>query len=158
MIIFTSICTNYAHKARTLAQSVKENIPDAKFFVCLTETEKPEAMNSPYFDEVILSKDMWNGNFNQFIYKHSIVEASTSVKGQFFRFLMQEHPEEDKFIYLDPDCYVYADFVELKKLLEPRPFILFHRAILIWNCLPQPMEYIIWGFWPLITVKRQSGL
>ncbi len=124
MIIFTSICTNYAHKARTLAQSVKENIPDAKFFVCLTETEKPEAMNSPYFDEVILSKDMWNGNFNQFIYKHSIVEASTSVKGQFFRFLMQEHPEEDKFIYLDPDCYVYADFVELKKLLETRPIIL----------------------------------
>ncbi len=124
MIIFTSICTNYAHKARTLAQSVKENIPDAKFYVCLTEKEKPEVMNFPFFDEVILSKDMWNGNFNQFIYKHSIVEASTAVKGQFFRYLLQEHPEEDKFIYLDPDCYVYSDFTELKELLETRPIIL----------------------------------
>ena len=28
MIVFTSICTNYAHKARTLAESVKKNIPD----------------------------------------------------------------------------------------------------------------------------------
>ena len=32
MVVFTSICTNYAHKARTLAESVKKNIPDAKFF------------------------------------------------------------------------------------------------------------------------------
>lgn len=123
MIIFTSICTNYAHKARTLAQSVKENIPDAQFYICLTEREIPESMNSPYFDKVILSKDMWNGNFNQFIYKHAIVEASTAVKGQFFRYLLQTHPEEDQFIYLDPDCYVYSDFIELRELLDTRPII-----------------------------------
>ena len=61
MIIFTSICTNYAHKARTLAESVKKNIPDAKFLVCLTEREVPKSMECPYFDEVILSKDMWEG-------------------------------------------------------------------------------------------------
>lgn len=124
MIIFTSICTNYAHKARTLAQSVKENIPDAQFYVCLTEREVPDVMDSPYFDKVILSKDMWNGNFDQFIYKHAIVEASTAVKGQFFRYLLQTHPDENEFIYLDPDCYVYSDFVELKELLNTRPIIL----------------------------------
>ncbi|TCL59362.1 hypothetical protein EDD76_10499 [Kineothrix alysoides] len=124
MIVFTSICTNYAHKARTLAESVKKNIPDAKFFVCLTEREKGEEMDFPYFDEVILSKDMWEGNFNQFIYKHSIVEASTAVKGQFFRYLLKTYPGEDKFVYLDPDCYVYSDFTELKQLLEKKPIIL----------------------------------
>ena len=75
MIVFTSICTNYAHKARTLAKSVKENIPDAKFIVCLTEREVKESMDYPYFDEVVLSKDMWEGNFNRYIYKHAIVEA-----------------------------------------------------------------------------------
>lgn len=124
MIVFTSICTNYAHKARTLAESVKKNIPDAKFFVCLTEREKDEKMDFPCFDEVILSKDMWEGNFNQFIYKHSIVEASTAVKGQFFRYLFKSYPEENMFVYLDPDCYVYSDFIELKQLLEKRPIIL----------------------------------
>lgn len=124
MIIFTSICTNYAHKARTLAESVKKNIPDAKFFVCLTEREVPESMNSPYFDEVVLSKDMWPGNFNRYIYKHAIVEASTSVKGHFFKYLIENHPEEDKFVYLDPDCYVYSDFVELRELLDTRPIVL----------------------------------
>ena len=32
MIIFTSICANYLHKARTLAESVKENMPYAFLF------------------------------------------------------------------------------------------------------------------------------
>ena len=53
MIVFTSICTNYVHKARTLAESVKKNIPDAKFFVCLTEREMPAVMEWEYFDKVI---------------------------------------------------------------------------------------------------------
>ncbi len=124
MIVFTSICTNYAHKARTLAESVKKNIPDAKFFVCLTEREVPASMESPYFDKVILSKDMWPGNFNRYIYKHAIVEASTAVKGHFFKYIIENFPEEDKFVYLDPDCYVYSDFVELRELLNTRPIVL----------------------------------
>ena len=124
MIIFTSICANYAHKARSLAKSVKENIPDSKFFVCLTEREIIPALDYEYFDDVVLSKDMWEGNFDQYIFKHSIVEASTAVKGQFFRYLIQKYTNEDKFVYLDPDCYVYSDFVELRELLNTRPIVL----------------------------------
>lgn len=124
MIIFTSICANYLHKARTLAESVKTHIPDATFIVCLVEREMKDQFKSPYFDEVVLAKDAWEGNFNQFIYKHSIVEASTSVKGQFFRYLYTKYPEENQFIYLDPDTYVYSDFLELKELLETKPIVL----------------------------------
>lgn len=123
MIIFTSICANYTHKARTLAESVKRHMPDIAFYVCLTEREKPENVHSEYFDNVILSKDMWDGNFNRYIFKHSIVEASTAVKGQFFIYLMEHFPQENQFVYLDPDCYVYADFAELKELLERRPIV-----------------------------------
>lgn len=123
MIIFTSICANYLHKARTLAKSVKENIPDATFIVCLTEREMIPQIEYPYFDRVILSKDAWEGNFDRFIFKHTIVEASTAVKGQFFRYLYKEFPDEDKFIYLDPDIYVYSDFTELRSLLDTRPIV-----------------------------------
>ncbi|WP_098749148.1 glycosyltransferase [Paenibacillus sp. EZ-K15] len=124
MIIFTSICANYVHKARTLAKSVKENIPDATFIVCLTEREVIPQVEYQYFDRIVLSKDAWEGNFNRFIFKHTIVEASTSVKGQFFRYLYNEFPDEDKFIYLDPDIYVYSDFTELRSLLDTRPIVL----------------------------------
>lgn len=124
MIIFTSICANYLHKARTLAESVKQNIPYAKFFVCMTEREKTESMDFYAFDEVVLSKDMWEGNFNRFIYKHAIVEASTAVKARFFQYLMNRFPNEEEFIYLDPDCYVYSDFVELREALKRKPVVL----------------------------------
>lgn len=124
MIIFTSICANYLHKARTLAKSVKDNIPDAVFVVCLTERELLPEFEYTYFDQIVLSKDAWEGNFDRFIFKHAIVEASTAVKGQFFRYLYSAYPEEDKFIYLDPDIYVYSDFIELRTLLDTRPIVL----------------------------------
>lgn len=124
MIVFTSICANYLHKARTLAESVKRNMPEAKFFVCMTERNKESFMEYEFFDEVILSKDMWRGNFNQFIYKHAIVEASTAVKARFFQYLMETYTDEKEFVYLDPDCYVYADFTELKNILKSRPIVL----------------------------------
>ena len=124
MIIFTSICANYAHKARVLAESVKANVPDAKFFVCLTERSVPNKIKYPCFDKIVLSKDMWPGNFNQFIYKHAIVEASTAVKAHFFQYLLKTYPEEKKFVYLDPDCCVYSDLYELKEKLETRPIVL----------------------------------
>lgn len=125
MIIFTSICANYAHKARTLAQSVKRHMPNARFVVCLTERSIPASMaNDTCFDKIILSKDMWKGNFDQFIFKHAIVEASTAVKGHFFLYLFDHFPKEDSYVYLDPDCYVYDDFVELREALKEKPIVL----------------------------------
>ena len=123
MIIFTSICANYLHKARTLAASVKENIPDATFVVCLCEREIKPEWNDEAFDRVVLACDAWDGNFDRFIYKHAIVEASTAVKGQFFRFLYREYPNEESFVYLDPDIYVYSDFPELRQMLREHPII-----------------------------------
>jgi len=124
MIIFTSICANYLHKTRTLAKSVKDNIPDATFVVCLLEKEYPSSADYEYFDEVVLAKDSWKGEFERFIFKHSIVEASTSVKGNFFNYLFNKYENESEFVYLDPDIYVYSDFVELKETLKTRPIVL----------------------------------
>lgn len=124
MVIFTSICANYVHKARTLAQSVKRHVSNAKFIVCLLEREIDPRIPADYFDDVVLAKDMWKGNFDRFIFKHTIVEASTSVKGSFFQYLFSAYPEETQFVYLDPDCFVYDELVELRNLLETRPIAL----------------------------------
>lgn len=125
MIVFTSICANYGHKARVLAQSVHQHIADAQFFLCLTEREVPEALaKDRCFDRIVLSKDMWEGNFDRFIFKHGIVEASTAVKGAFFQWLLREYPQEESFIYLDPDCCVYSDFPELREALKQKPIVL----------------------------------
>ncbi len=124
MVIFTSICANYVHKARTLAQSVKQHMPDAVMVLCLVEREIDSRIPSDYFDDIILAKDAWEGNFDRFIFKHSIVEASTAVKGQFFRYLMDRFKEEEQFVYLDPDTCVYSDFTELRAMLKDYPIVL----------------------------------
>ncbi len=125
MIIFTSICANYAHKARVLAQSVHAHLPDAEFYLCLTEREIPEALKKDTcFDHIVLSRDMWDGDFDIFIFKHDIVEASTAVKGAFMQYIQKKHPEEELFIYLDPDCCVYSDFPELRAALKEHPIAL----------------------------------
>ncbi len=67
MVVFTSICANYLHKARVLARSVKKYIPDAVFIVCMTERGLTDSMRDDAFDSVVLSKDMWEGDFDAYI-------------------------------------------------------------------------------------------
>lgn len=119
MIYFTSICANYLPKAMALAESVKANCRDAVFVLCLVEREVPQvALDFPHFDQVVLAKDAGWEDFDQFIFRHSIVEASTAVKPQFMRHLLERYPEREKFVYLDPDVLVYSDFIELEDVLD----------------------------------------
>lgn len=118
MIFFTSICANYLPKAMTLAESVKRRCKDAHFVLCLVEREAPNVATSyPHFDEVVLAKDAGWEHFDRFMFRHAIVEASTAVKAQFMLDLFRRHPDETKFVYLDPDALVYSEFVELDALL-----------------------------------------
>ena len=124
MVIFTSICANYLHKARTLAESAKKHISDLIFIVCMLENEMKSNFDCEHFDEVILAKDAWEGNFERFIFKHKLVEASTSVKGQFLKYLLNRFADEKYLLYVDPDSYVYSDFFELRKALDEHPIVL----------------------------------
>lgn len=124
MIYYTSICSNYLPKAMALAESVKRHCKDATFVLCLVEREVPQAARDfPHFDEIILAKDAgWEG-FDTFMFRHSIVEASTAVKPQFMRNLLVRFPDNDKFVYLDPDVLAYSDFVELERTLDTESIV-----------------------------------
>ena len=125
MIFFTSICSNYLPKAMTLAGSVKRHCKDARFVLCLVERDAPDVATSyPHFDEVVLAKDAGWDNFDRFMFRHAIVEASTAVKAQFMLNLIERHPAESKFVYLDPDVLVYSDLVELERLLDDASIVL----------------------------------
>lgn len=124
MIYFTSICSNYLPKAMALAESVKANCADSVFVLCLVERNVPDvAKDFPHFDRIILAKDAGWDDFEPFMFRHSIVEASTAVKPQFMRNLLEIFPESDKFVYLDPDVLVYSDFVELREKLDEHSIV-----------------------------------
>jgi hypothetical protein len=108
-----------------LAKSLKETNPDAKMVICLLEREIPEvAKEFKYFDKVVLAKELGFDNFDSYIFRHSIVEAATSVKGQLFVYLLKEFSNEDKFIYLDPDIKVLSPMTELIELLDNNDIVL----------------------------------
>lgn len=125
MLICVSICANYLPKAMVLATSVKRHIPDATFVLCLLETCCPEAaLRYGDFDEIVLAKDLGWDNFEAFIFRHSIVEASTAIKGRLFLYLLEHFQDENRLVYLDPDVKVYDDFSELRELLNEHSLIL----------------------------------
>jgi hypothetical protein len=108
-----------------LARSVKLTNPGATFIVCLLEREvHPAAQAYEHFDEVLLAKDLGFEQFDKFIFKHSIVEAATSVKGQLFVHLLERYADERKFVYLDPDIKVYDELVEVSDALDTHSIVL----------------------------------
>lgn len=125
MLYYTSICANYLPKAMALAESLKAHDPAARFILCLVEREAPAAAREfRHFDEVVLAKDAGWDNFDAFMFRHSIVEASTAVKPRFLQYLMERFVDADKFVYLDPDVLVYGEFVELKAILNKSSIVL----------------------------------
>lgn len=119
MIVFTSICMNYLPKALTLGKSLKETNKNVKFAIILLEREIPKEwpnLADGIVDEIILAKDLGYEDFDKFIFKHSIVEASTSVKGQALVYLLEKYNE--KVVYIDPDIKVYNSLNELSKILD----------------------------------------
>lgn len=126
MIVYTSICMNYMPKALILGKSLKKYNKNIKFYVIMVEREIPKEVTTEMYDiidKIILAKDLGYEDFDKFIFKHSIVEASTSVKGQALLYLL-EHEKEDKVVYIDPDIKIYNKFTKLDKLLDSNDIIL----------------------------------
>ncbi len=125
MIICSSFCSNYAPKAAVLAESVKKYNLEAITIACVLERELTEEVKHTlrHFDQIVQAKDLGYDDFDAFIFKYDIVEASTAVKGKLFQYLMDRYPKE-KYIYLDPDIKVYHSLEQLDIWLDSHPILL----------------------------------
>lgn len=115
MHAFTSITANYLPKARVLAHSLKKIHPDAKFHLVLSD-EIPEALKRDQtpFDSVITINELPIKDREAWIFKHTLVELCTAVKGFAFQEIFKRH-NADKVFYFDPDMVVMS---RLDPLLE----------------------------------------
>lgn len=126
MYFFTSVTANYIPKARVLAHSVKRHNPGAVFYVVLSDELPPSIqLEDEPFDRILLIQELGLPvpNLEAWIFKHSVVELCTAVKGQAFLRLFEE-PGADKVVYLDPDIAVFHAFDELESLLDRHDVIL----------------------------------
>lgn len=124
MHIFTSITSNYIPKARVLAHSVKRHQPDAQFHLVLSD-QVPAGWNidEEPFDSLIPVEELPVENLDSWIYKHSVVELCTAVKGIAIQEIMRRHDAE-KVIYFDPDMAVFSPLTVLDKYLDEHDLLL----------------------------------
>lgn len=128
VVFYTSICANYLGKALALATSLKRLYPDSEFVIGLVERDFPTALDLsryPAIDRVILARELMpEGECDRWLFRYSIVEAATAIKGILLRYLYRNFTQSEYFIYLDPDTYAYSRFDELFSALVAAPIII----------------------------------
>lgn len=118
MHFFTSITANYLPKARVLARSIKRFNPTAVFHLVLSDAV-PEwfSLKDEPFDTLIRIQDLGIPDLDSWIFKHSVVELCTAVKGQAFLCIF-ENTTADKVVYFDPDIVVLNGLEDISDRLN----------------------------------------
>ncbi|MNB71661.1 hypothetical protein D3C75_182340 [compost metagenome] len=143
MIICSVTCADNLHEAKLMARAVKYHMPYAQVAICLMEREiHPAALDVPWFDEVILAKDLGIPRFEASIFKYSLLEGVTSIKPAFLRCLFDRHPEEMNVVFMDTDIVCYAPFDDLLYALEQSDILLVPHRVLPSD---YPMGYLHHG-------------
>ena len=121
---FTSITNNYIPKARALAKSLKEFHADCTFHLALCD-KPPEGLllaNEP-FDNLILVEELPIPNVKSWIFKHTLVELCTGVKGAVFDEIFNKF-NADKIFYFDPDILIFSKLDFLLEKLDSHSILL----------------------------------
>ncbi len=125
MDVFTSISLNYLPKARVLASTLKRRHPDWVFHLIISDRCAPgfdvDVTQEP-FDTCIWIDRMEITDISKWIFKHTLVEVCTGVKGPVALSLLNEGAE--KVMYLDPDIAVFNRLDDIDRLLDDHPVIL----------------------------------
>lgn len=118
MHYFTSITSNYLPKARVLARSVKRHNHDAVFHLVLSDIPPHDFnLDDEPFDSLLTVQDLGIPDLDSWIFRHSVVELCTAVKGSAFLKIF-ETTTARKVIYFDPDIAVLHGLEELDALLD----------------------------------------
>jgi hypothetical protein len=115
---FTIVARNYLAYALALGDSVKKSHPEAQFSIMLLDDKNHELadrLRKPGFHS-IYPENLALPDFNQFVFKYNITEASTGVKPFVIKRLFDAGAE--KVVYLDPDILAYRRFDEVLAALD----------------------------------------
>jgi hypothetical protein len=122
--IFTSITSNYIPKARVLAATLKKYHPDFNFHVLLSD-KLPEnfKITDGLFDSIINITELDIPDFKSWVFKHTIVELCTAVKGFGFLEIFKRY-QADKIIYFDPDIVILSPIDSIIEKLSEKSILL----------------------------------
>lgn len=122
--LFTSITTNYIPKARVLAKSLKKFHPDYQFHIVLSDRipRLIDIHNEP-FDSIITIEELKIPNLRSWIFKHTLVEMCTGVKGFGFKEIIRRY-QPDYVFFFDPDMVILSPIDSLIDKLNKNSILL----------------------------------
>lgn len=108
--VFTSCNYGYFHKARLLLKSIRQT-SDVDFYFMISD--RPHPNGETIAEEVLNSRVIYTSRlgipgFEEWVYRHNVVELCTAVKATCAKHLINLGYE--RIIYLDPDTYVFDNF------------------------------------------------
>ena len=123
---YTSIISNYLPKALILAESLKRFNPEIEFWLVMPQTDAPPVdLTNTGVDHVMTLDGLGIPDQDGWVFKHTIVEASTAVKGKMLEHLLAL-PDTEAVFYFDPDIVIFhplqrliAEFDRASILLTP---------------------------------------
>ena len=121
--VFTSITANYVPKARVLARSIKRLHPGIHFTVLISDEAPSLDLESEPFDSILRLEDLGIPDLRPWVFKHSLVELSTAVKGFALLRLLQA-ADCSQVLYFDPDIVVLASLESLLQRFESASILL----------------------------------
>lgn len=123
MIVYTSITLNYLPKAKILAKTLKQFHSDWQFHLVISDkipsgSEEifTQELNQPYFDKVVWLDELPIPEIHSWIFKHSVVEICTAVKGPYLKYLADQGNE--KIVYIDPDIAIINPLDPIENWLD----------------------------------------
>jgi glycosyltransferase involved in cell wall biosynthesis len=113
-ILYFTICSkNYLPRAISLGVSLRFANKDSEFLIFLVDTEITEDERSLVDFPVINVNEIGIKDFKTLAKNLSITELNTALKPSCFLFLFQNR-NPSGVIYLDPDCLVYSEMIEIE--------------------------------------------
>jgi len=123
MIVYTSITLNYLPKAKILAKTLKQFHPNWEFHLLISDKIPSDKtaiyeveLNQPHFDKVIWAEELPVENIKSWIFKHTVVEICTAVKGPYLKYLADQGHQ--KIMYIDPDIAIFNSLSPLEGFLD----------------------------------------
>lgn len=123
MEAFTSIAANYLPKARVLARSFKKFHPEARFHLVLSDKPMDWSGKGEPFDSVIYPDELPIPDIRRWLFKHTVVEICTGVKGAAFQEVFRRSGPDAVF-YFDPDMVLFSRLDSLIERFEKNSILL----------------------------------
>ena len=121
---YTSCNNSYLHKAYVLAETIKKYHPDAQMHIILNERKEAVPKFVPdIVDYVHPIEELKIEPFEPWVFKHTVVELCTAVKGIAALMLFNKFAAKN-IIYLDPDVALFESLDPVLESLEKYSIVL----------------------------------